>query len=242
MAEGAYCLPFHPFPSETGDRYRMGLYRSILSRLMGFLYPGLTLESYCLKADKNLHPVRYLERTVFWQEKTPYLFAFSLFPVYIISRLWFFCFTFTVEAHWNRYISANQSVNPPSEKSVCYTHRWNVSGWIVYFTSCRTLAYMCIAALGGAYRLSVWKRSAFYLWMLSRQAGFHSEELMESSGGRFPDPAIQTARACFSSFFIFVRLVSSAIISLFFCLNKIPHFIRPSVLLSHSQCFLFPEV
>ena len=35
-------------------------------------------------------------------------------------------------AHLYRYISANQSVNPPSEKSICYTRRWNVSGKIVY--------------------------------------------------------------------------------------------------------------
>ena len=34
-------------------------------------------------------------------------------------------------AHLYRYISANQSVNPPSEKSICYTRRWNVSGEIV---------------------------------------------------------------------------------------------------------------
>lgn len=213
MAEGAYCLPFHPFPSETGDRYRMGLYRSILSRLMGFLYPGLTLESYCLKADKNLHPVRYLERTVFWQEKTPYLFAFSLFPVYIISRLWFFCFTFTVEAHWNRYISANQSVNPPSEKSVCYTHRWNVSGWIVYFTSCRTLA--CIVYSGSWRGLQTECLEAFgILFMNAFQTSWISQRRVDGifrrqiSRSRHPN--------CKSLFFFFFHICPTC----FFCYHK----------------------
>lgn len=168
------------------------------------------------EAWQNLHSVRYLERPVFWKGKTSYLFAFSLFPVYIIHRLWFFCFTFTVEAHWNRYISANQSVKRLSEKSVCYTHRGNVSGWIVYFTSCLTLACMMYSGSWRACRQSVWKRSAFYSWMFSRQAGFHSEELMEFPGGRFPDSAIHTAGDWFFFFFISVLLDVSDISYLVF--------------------------
>ena len=162
-----------PFSSKTDSRYSVKLYRNISSHLMGSLYAGFTHESYCLKLDKTTIPSDIWGR-VFWDaEKSKTCLHFQPFRFILIPQLWILLFYFHRLSSLKTVIFQQIRWKPAKLKNLfAIIWCWNISGRIVYFTSCRTLACMMIAGSWRGHQRSAWKRSVLFYECLSSTLDF----------------------------------------------------------------------
>ena len=118
--------------AEASRRYSITLYQRFMETSRWGLWDihACTLST---EPPAAYPPVGHLPRSIFLAKNCASWFALSESSDYIhdITADFRDVSSFRSWAHLYRYISANQSVNPPSEKSICYTRRWNVSGEIV---------------------------------------------------------------------------------------------------------------
>lgn len=168
---------------------------------------------------------------------------FSYFRFILTNDLWFCCFVFTVEAHWNRYVSANTLKTRQVEKLFAIIFRWNVSGRIAYFKSCRTLACMMIAGSWRGHQRSVWKRSAFSYMNIFQTGWISQRSVDEIAWGQFFRISQSMLQAIgFLLFQDLFRLFLPISHVLFFVWTRSLNLSGSSVLSIHSRHFLFPEV